>query len=205
MLHVVNAETVAAQPWRNGGGVTRELLAWPSSAGWTVRVSVADITRDGPFSAYEGVDRAFAVLRGEGVRLGDFERMCTVASGVFAFDGALAPACALIDGPTRDLNLMVRRPDARGTMLRARDAERDPWWREEDPSGAVLRAVFTRDGCAVDAAEGAVELGPMSLAWSDDAGAARPWRVRERTEAGVTFAIVCRVVGRVNGVDLQAR
>ena len=54
-------------------------------------MSVADITRDGPFSAFECVDRAFAVLRGEGVRLGDSARRCDVESEVFAFDGALAP------------------------------------------------------------------------------------------------------------------
>ena len=40
------------QPWRNGGGVTRELLAWPAGGGWQVRVSVAEIEADGPFSPF---------------------------------------------------------------------------------------------------------------------------------------------------------
>ena len=41
------------QPWRNGGGRTRELLVWPAGDGlggttdWQLRVSVADITKNG--------------------------------------------------------------------------------------------------------------------------------------------------------------
>jgi environmental stress-induced protein Ves len=58
-----------AQTWRNGGGSTRELLAWPEAGAWQLRISVAEITRDGPFSAFAGVQRWFAVLRGDGVRL----------------------------------------------------------------------------------------------------------------------------------------
>ena len=73
-VNLVRLADATAQPWRNGGGMTRELLTWqrpdlPSSQGWSVRVSVADIARDGPFSAYPGVTRAFTVLEGEGVTL----------------------------------------------------------------------------------------------------------------------------------------
>jgi environmental stress-induced protein Ves len=46
-LQVVEAGRVSAQPWRNGGGLTRELCTWPPGAAWQVRVSVADITRMG--------------------------------------------------------------------------------------------------------------------------------------------------------------
>jgi environmental stress-induced protein Ves len=34
-----------------------------------LRISVAEITRDGPFSAFAGVQRWFAVLEGAGVML----------------------------------------------------------------------------------------------------------------------------------------
>lgn len=107
---VVRLCDVAAQPWRNGGGVTRELLAWPQAGAWTVRVSVAEIERDGPFSAFEGVQRSFAVLHGQGVRL-DIEgepHDVTPGSGPIAFDGSARVECALLDRPTQDLNLMVR-------------------------------------------------------------------------------------------------
>ncbi len=46
---IVDATTVAPQPWRNGGGQTRELLAWPTGADWKLRISRADIESDGRF------------------------------------------------------------------------------------------------------------------------------------------------------------
>lgn len=96
------------QPWKNGGGVTRELLAWPSTEEWQIRISVADITQDGAFSRFNGVQRAFAVIEGAGVQL-QFEdalRTVTTASEPLVFDGAQMPHCKLIDGATRDLNVM---------------------------------------------------------------------------------------------------
>ena len=119
-------DDVPATPWRNGGGVTRELHAWyPGRDGWSARVSVADIERDGPFSGFPMHERWFVVLEGAGVRL-------DVAGESFAldaespplrFDGEAATACALVGGPTRDFNLislrgtsMLRR--VRGTFSR---------------------------------------------------------------------------------------
>ena len=66
---LIRLNEVAPVPWRNGGGVTRELLAWPSPDDWALRISVAEVERDGPFSQYPGVQRWFAVLSGGGVRL----------------------------------------------------------------------------------------------------------------------------------------
>jgi environmental stress-induced protein Ves len=39
--HVVQLADVAVMPWRNGGGVTRELAAWPARDAWHWRMSVA--------------------------------------------------------------------------------------------------------------------------------------------------------------------
>ena len=121
-----------------------------------MRISVADITRDGPFSAFAGIDRWFAVLTGEGVRLGDPATEVTADDDALRFDGGDAPACALRGGPTRDLNLMLRADRVRGEMVRV-DGERA--WREEP---AVLRAVFTRDGCALVVGDLDVSLPPMT-------------------------------------------
>ena len=67
--NVVRLADVAATPWRNGGGVTRELVAWPPQGEWQWRMSVAEVESSGPFSRFEGVQRWFAVLSGEGVAL----------------------------------------------------------------------------------------------------------------------------------------
>lgn len=101
---------VAPQPWRNGGGRTRELLAWPNAANWRFRISVADIEADGPFSSFSGVQRWFAVVEGNGVELtidGRTQRV-TRDGAPLQFAGGAATHCRLQDGPTVDLNLMLR-------------------------------------------------------------------------------------------------
>ncbi|HEV7575615.1 MAG TPA: HutD family protein [Caldimonas sp.] len=109
---------VPAQPWLNGGGVTRELLARPGRDGWQVRVSVADVEADGPFSAFAGVSRWFAVLDGAGVVLttDGVEHRCGPRDDAVAFAGDAATQARLVDGPTRDLNLMLR--GVRGGLAR---------------------------------------------------------------------------------------
>ena len=56
-------------PWRNSGGVTRELLRWPDTDNWLWRISVAEVASDGAFSHFAGVQRWLAILSGTGVRL----------------------------------------------------------------------------------------------------------------------------------------
>jgi environmental stress-induced protein Ves len=126
-VRLVPTADVAPRPWRNGGGLTRELLAWPAPHDWVLRVSVADIEGDGPFSAYPGIERWFVVLDGQGVRLqppgNDASLSLGTASEPYRFDGALAPACTLRNGATRDLNLMVRRGQAVGAFDAVRAGE----------------------------------------------------------------------------------
>ena len=139
MIDLIEADAIAPQPWRNGGGRTRELLAWPRREDWHVRVSLADIEADGPFSAFPGVRRWFAVIEGAGVVL-DFagrEQRMTPRDSPLQFDGAAAPGCRLIDGPTRDLNLMLR-DNAHGVMQAVTHGK--PWSPAEQP-GAFFAAV----------------------------------------------------------------
>ena len=114
---LIRSIDVPAQRWRNGGGMTRELFAGPETGTgeWQFRISVADIETDGPFSAYPGVQRWFTVLQGTGVELtidGAAQRLHRGDEPVH-FDGAAAVNCRLLDGPTRDLNLMLRRASGR--------------------------------------------------------------------------------------------
>ncbi len=113
-VELIQADTVLPQAWRNGGGQTRELLLWPT-ADWQLRISRADIEADGPFSAFAGVQRWFAVLSGKGVVLhlptpDGHTRDHHLLPGhtPLHFDGGLAPGCSLLAGATQDLNLMAR-------------------------------------------------------------------------------------------------
>lgn len=172
MIELVSVDRIPPQRWRNGGGQTRELLAWPSAGDWQARISVADIAADGPFSAFPGVDRHFAVIEGAGVllRFADRRAMLTPDSAPLAFDGGDAPGCDLLGGETRDLNLMVRRDAGRGSLQRVTDG--DEWL-----SAAPLRAVFTRDAARlqIDDAD-AARLPPWTLAFSPH-GTRQRWRL----------------------------
>jgi len=114
-LRIVELDSIAPTPWKNGGGTTRDLLVWPGPAAWRLRISVAAIERDGPFSDFSGIERWFAVLEGAGValQLDSERRELRRGDPPLRFDGALAPMCWLLDGPTSDLNLLV--PHAAGT------------------------------------------------------------------------------------------
>jgi hypothetical protein len=172
-LQVVELDQVTPQPWRNGGGVTRELLAWPPGCGtdWLLRVSVARIESDGPFSAFPGMRRCFAVLEGAGVVLGfaDGERKLTPESPPLAFDGAAAPRCRLLDGATQDLNLMGRASAGRIEMRVASVAE-------ESPAASRWSGLYAHSPALLKRRDGTAQLlAPRSLAWSGEAG--EPWQI----------------------------
>lgn len=148
-MNVVRLADCAFVPWRNGGGRTRELLAWPRADAWLVRVSVAAIEADGPFSPFPGIDRCFAVLEGAGVELALPTGMARLgpSDDAFFFAGEAAPGCRLIEGPTRDLNLMARRDAGRISMQRTPPSTGTaPWrglfaddtlWWTDDPTEAL--------------------------------------------------------------------
>lgn len=105
---------MAATPWKNGGGSTREIACWPPGAGFEHfdwRVSVASIASNGPFSVFAGVDRSISLLAGDGVQLrgpGVDHRLDTPLQP-FAFSGDLPIDCSLLGGPSTDFNVMSRR------------------------------------------------------------------------------------------------
>lgn len=111
-----------AVAWKNGGGTTREIICRPAGAGlddFDWRVSVATIAADGAFSAFPGIDRTIALLRGDGVRLqsadGVDHRLDTFFQP-FAFDGGQALRATLLGGESTDFNVMARRSRFRAEL-----------------------------------------------------------------------------------------
>jgi environmental stress-induced protein Ves len=109
-------DTITPTPWKNGGGSTREIAVWPQGAGMDTfdwRISVADIAADGPFSAFPGIDRQIVLIDGAGVHLqAHDDSFCHKLKHVgepFAFPGDTPVHATLVDGPTRDFNVMTRR------------------------------------------------------------------------------------------------
>ena len=115
--------SLAASPWKNGGGVTREIACAPAGAGlgsFDWRASIATIDRPGPFSAFPGVDRVIMLLEGAGVRLhapqAGIDHRLDRPHAPFAFAGDAALECELLGGASTDFNLMWRRDRLRAEV-----------------------------------------------------------------------------------------
>ncbi|MEV7339717.1 HutD family protein [Streptomyces sp. NPDC093544] len=111
------AERVAV-PWKNGGGVTREIAVSPEGAGmgdFAWRVSLAEVAADGPFSPFPDVDRTLTVVQGAGMDLtvGGERRLVNSLYVPQDFRGDIPTDCRLLDGPVVNLNVMWRRSAAR--------------------------------------------------------------------------------------------
>lgn len=119
---MIRAADLVASPWKNGGGVTREIGAFPPGAAldaFAWRVSVADVGTAGPFSRFDGIDRTLVLLSGAGMTLAEAGGPRHVLDAPLAradFAGETAIDATLHDGATRDFNLMTRRSAARGTL-----------------------------------------------------------------------------------------
>jgi environmental stress-induced protein Ves len=126
---VLREADYATVPWKNGGGLTREILKVPpDAAAFDWRLSLATIEQPGPFSAFDGYDRTLVLIRGAGVELdfGSEGRAVLRAPGqLAAFDGGWATSCTLIDGPSSDLNLIVSkaRAETRARLIRVATPE----------------------------------------------------------------------------------
>jgi environmental stress-induced protein Ves len=109
-MHVVRKSAFTAVPWKNGGGITHEVIRVPSVGEFSCRVSVAEIARSGPFSDFTGYARSMILLRGAGIRLtfaGHQTKVLREVGDSVDFDGATPTECELLDGPCTDFNLMV--------------------------------------------------------------------------------------------------
>jgi len=128
MILLREAEYITV-PWKNGGGLTREILKVPATAtAFDWRLSLATIEQPGPFSTFEDYDRTLVLVRGAGVELdfGSHGRAILRAPGqLAAFDGSWATSCTLLDGPSSDLNLIVSktRAEARARLVRVATPE----------------------------------------------------------------------------------
>lgn len=110
-------------PWKNGLGVTEEVMAHPPGsdiAGFGWRLSIAHVGADGPFSVFAGIERTIALLDGEGLYLDLPERTVELSPGgdPFAFSGDLEISSRNRGGETIDLNVMTRRGQFRHAMRR---------------------------------------------------------------------------------------
>ena len=98
--------------WKNGQGWTTEILREPDREAFDWRLSIAEIESNAPFSAFAGVDRSLLLLEGNGMELrvgGAAPQLLNTRGQIVRFAGETAVEARLLDGPTRDFNVMTRR------------------------------------------------------------------------------------------------
>lgn len=111
-MEIIRYAELKAHPWRNGGGVTREVARHPRSAqdnAWDWRVSIAEVSKAGAFSVFAGMDRVLTVIDGELLLLSvDGAEHPLEKYRPFRFSGDADSAGALPTGDIRDLNVITR-------------------------------------------------------------------------------------------------
>jgi environmental stress-induced protein Ves len=113
-MEIIRFADIRPEPWRNGGGVTRELASHPKAASaqdgaWDWRVSIADVAKAGEFSTFPGMERVITIIDGELLLLSvDGSEHPLEKYRPFRFSGEAASSATLPTGDIRDLNVIAR-------------------------------------------------------------------------------------------------
>lgn len=173
-------------PWKNGGGVTREIVCQPPGAdmdSFDWRVSIAHIASSGPFSAFPGIDRVITLLSGGGVHLlgddGQVDHPLDTPLAPFAFAGEAAIHARLLAGDCHDFNVMTRRAVCRASLQVVRSACNWP-----TASQGLLMAV---QGHWVLEGSRSEQLAPQQGLWWSDVSLA--WRLRPQSPDAALLAM----------------
>src|SRR5680860_341416 len=106
-MRIFKKADLVETPWKNGGGITRDIASEMDGDAIIWRLSMADVSTAGPFSSFPGLTRVLTVVDGGGMILhapgvdlrGDYAKP-------IRFDRATAIVAELTEGPLRDFNLM---------------------------------------------------------------------------------------------------
>ncbi|MGH8164635.1 MAG: HutD/Ves family protein, partial [Rhodanobacteraceae bacterium] len=172
-LGLVPSTSRRREPWANGSGFTEVILREPDNIEWDIRLSIAQVECDGPFSDLENTQRVLVPLDAAmTLRFADGRESRGERFEVLRFDGAPAPFGILPEGPTRDFNLMLRH-EARGDMLARTLVDSMVLLREP---GVRWLVYLNRGRANVSADEESLTLDPDDTAWIDFSGERPPTR-----------------------------
>jgi hypothetical protein len=185
-LNRFDVHDLPANPWKNGGGVTREIVCQPSGAGMTDfdwRVSIAHIANDGPFSVFPGVDRVITLLSGAGVHLlsqdGQVDHRLETPLAPFAFSGEAPIYARLLAGDCYDFNVMTRRDACSASLQVVRSAC--------DRPAALQGLLMAVQGHWVLEGNRSEKLAPQQGLWWTDASLT--WRLQPQSPDAAMLAL----------------
>lgn len=150
MIRILRSGDYVTRPWKNGGGITRDIMVSPPGASLDTfdwRLSLAQVDRDGPFSRFDNVDRTLVLLSGA-MTLRERDRRIDLARNEpFAFEGERAIEASVGGGPTLDFNVMTRRGRVRHTARRESFSERTAF---DASTGSTVALFALERGLVVD-------------------------------------------------------
>jgi uncharacterized protein len=182
--HRFRRADLLAQPWKNGGGVTREIVSWPpgstvSHFDW--RISIAHIASSGLFSIFPGVDRVITLLEGAGVALkavdGSVNHRLDQPLWPFAFKGEVPMQADLLGPDCHDFNVMTRRSACSASVQVLNRSARLP-----SGSHGLLLAC-----CGQWEANGQTLAAGEGLWWHDEPN---PWALTAQSEDAALIAVL---------------
>ena len=167
MFDLRRAEEHVRRSWRNGGGTTAEVAAWPpgtdAGSDFAWRVSFADVAGSGAFSTFPGVDRVITLIDGPPMTLELPEETTVLRAFVpYSFEGEVPVTCS-VTAPTRDLNVMTRRGRASATV-EVLDVGRGE---EPLPQGSPLLVVGLTGAVRAGSVDDSATLGPGDVLVTD--------------------------------------
>lgn len=148
-MEIIRFADLRPQPWRNGGGVTRELVSHPLAASsqdgaWDWRVSIADVTKAGDFSPFPGMERVLTVVEGELLLLSvDGSEHPLEKYRPYRFSGDAACSGALPTGDIRALNVITRAGGYKGYASIVELSKKRPHPLFEGQLGVLLQGEAT--------------------------------------------------------------
>jgi uncharacterized protein len=162
---ILRAAERAAVPWKNGGGLTREVAVYPAGSDlgrFDWRVSLAEVHHGGPFSTFPQVDRQMAVIAGtlELSITGRRPLTLSAESEPCHFAGDAAVYAVPLQAPVTDLNVMTRRGRFAAHLHRCRAAAPVMLPLEADTTLLVALAPFSVRAASLEAS-----LAPLDALW----------------------------------------
>lgn len=165
-MQIILPEMRVTMPWRNGGGITHELLRLETGGTLLIRLSIAEVASDGPFSSFPGLMRILTVLRGAGLVLRTPEGAIEATPlAPVRFSGDLPVECSRIAGDVTDFNVIFDPARIDAQVMRLQGPEE---WRATGPAAFLcLSGAVQAEGQPVF--PGTLVHAPSSLALGEGA------------------------------------
>jgi uncharacterized protein len=104
-------------PWKNGGGITHEILKREDAGKLQWRLSIAEVASDGPFSIFAGLSRILTVFEGDGLTLHTpTDSLEALPHQPIAFSGDVPIDCTRKSNVVTDFNVIFDPTHWRATV-----------------------------------------------------------------------------------------